>query len=90
MFEVTGQRFFEALRDAADLQLGGEHPCVEVFALAARSDEASDIQTAQETLAALPADVTASLMEAVHKAMREDPAALLDAWEGPGDPRKPM
>ena len=90
MFDVNGKRFFGALRDAAELQFGGEHPCVEVFALAAKTNEMSDIQVAQDALTALPADVTALLMEAVHKAMREDPAALLDAWNGPGDRRKPM
>ena len=90
MFDVNGKRFFGALRDAAELQLGGEHSCVEVFALAAKTGEMFEVQAAQETLAALPADVTALLMEAVHKAMREDPAALLDAWNGQGDPHKPM
>lgn len=90
MFEVTGKRFFEALREAADLHLGGQHPCVRAFAAAAKSGEMSDIQAARKELASLPDDMTALLMETVHKTMREDPAALLDAWGGPGDRRNPI
>ncbi|MGI9405977.1 MAG: hypothetical protein ACR2O4_06360 [Hyphomicrobiaceae bacterium] len=87
MLEIFGKRFFEALREVAELQLGADHPCVQAIDGAAQSGTESDVAAAQKQLAALPDDVSGSLMEAVHKVMREDPAALLDAWDGPGGRR---
>ncbi|MGI9406647.1 MAG: hypothetical protein ACR2O4_09770 [Hyphomicrobiaceae bacterium] len=86
MFEIFGERFFQALHMEAKRTLGADHPCVLAAARAADTGEQSDIVTAQTELAALPAEEANLLMASVHKAMREDPQALLENWRGPDTP----
>ncbi len=80
MFEVVGVRFFETLHAAAEEKLGTEHACTLAAAGAVKSHAQVDIERVQKCLSELTPQTVAELMAAVHKAMREDPKALLDNW----------
>lgn len=82
MFETTGKPFFQALHAAAEKRLGQEHPCCRALAEAAREAEATAVQVAQAALNTLPQEVLMALMTDVHKALREDPSAILRSWGG--------
>ncbi|OHV77711.1 hypothetical protein [Mesorhizobium sp. ORS 3428] len=82
MFETTGRTFFEALHAAAAKRLGQQHPCCLAIAEAARETEATAVRAAQAALNSLPKDVLVALMADAHKALREDPSAILGAWGG--------
>lgn len=82
MFETTGRTFFQALHAAAEKRLGQEHPCCRAIAEAARNPEATAVRAAQAALNGLPKEVLVALMADAHKALREDPAAILGAWSG--------
>jgi len=84
MFDIFGKRFFKAVEACAARQLGADHACVNAAERVVQTGEHSDLEHARACLAALPDDQSAALMAAVHKVMREDPAAILGAWEGPG------
>ncbi len=77
MFDAYGPRIFEALRQAAEAELGADHP-VAVAAKAAADAPAADASSAdatrqvQTTLQALGADQTERLMRTVHRALQED------------------
>lgn len=89
MFEQFDNRFFEALKKAAEMHLGNDHPCTLAAGHAARSAAPSEIAAVQEQFAALDDKTSGTLMEMVHKMMREDPEALLAAWSGPTGPGRP-
>lgn len=89
MFEIFGNRFFNALEKDAEFKLGRDHACVKAVARAAQTGAKADIEAAQEQLSLLPEDVVQGLMEAAHKTLREDPAALLELWQAKGDPTRP-
>jgi len=89
MFEIFGNRFFSALEKDAEFKLGRDHACVKAVARAAQTGAKADIEAAQEQLSLLPEDVVQGLMEAAHKTLREDPAALLELWQAKGDPTRP-
>jgi len=82
MFETTGKTFFGALQAAAEKRLSRQHPCCLAIAEAAREPQASTVRAAQAALNALPKEVLAALMADAHKALREDPSAILGAWGG--------
>jgi hypothetical protein len=82
MFETTGKTFFEALKAAAEKRLGQEHPCCRAIAEAALHPEAAAVRAAQAALNGLPKEVLIALMADAHKALREDPSAILGAWGG--------
>ena len=86
MFEQFDNRFFKALKEAAEAHLGNDHPCALAAGHAVRSAAPSEIAAVQEQLAALDDETSGTLMEMVHKMMREDPEALLAAWSGPANP----
>lgn len=86
MFDIFGKRFFQAVETCAARQLGPDHACVKAAGRAVQIGGDADVEDARAHLAALPDDQSVALMEAVHKMMREDPAAILDAWEGSGGP----
>ena len=81
MFENAGKHFFETLRTIAEAKLGQDHPCTKAVVCAANSGELKDIELAQRRLAELSPEQIESLMGAVHKAMRENPSALLGSWD---------
>lgn len=89
MFEIFCKRFFSALQKDAEFKLGRGHACVTAIARAAQSGEKVDVEAAQEQLALLPEEVSHGLMEAAHKTLREDPAALLDMWQAKGNSTRP-
>lgn len=81
MVAGVDERFFLALREAVAELLGPEHPC----ALAARvagDGEPAHAAVVQDELQRLDPEITAQLMERVHRALREDPAAILEQWRG--------
>lgn len=82
MFETTGKTFFQALQAAAEKRLGQQHPCCLAIAEAARDPDATAVRAAQAALNGLPKEVLVALMADAHKALREDPAAILGAWSG--------
>ena len=82
MIEEFGKRFFEALHAHATVRLGPEHPCVVAILRAIETGAPADIQDAQSQLSGLPAAIVEPMMRAAHKSLREDPAALLDLWNG--------
>lgn len=84
MFEDAGKYFFETLTEIAKSMLGEEHPCSKAVACAAKSGHLDDIEAAQQCLAELSPERIERLMGAVHKAMREDPGALLGNWHASG------
>lgn len=84
MFDLAGATFFAALRDAAQKQLGRDHPCFQAVEAAAANCEAASIAAAQSALNSLDPEVLNGLMEQTHKSLRENPAAVLDAWPGGG------
>lgn len=84
MFDGAGAMFFKALRGVAERRLGRAHPCFAAIAAAAQSGSPDTTRAAQEALGALDPDVAAALMADAHKALRENPAALLDTWRGTG------
>jgi len=86
MFDIFGKRFFQAVEACAARQLGADHACVKAAERAVQTGEYTDVEIARARLAALPDDQSVALMEAVHTVMREDPAAILDAWGGPAGP----
>lgn len=81
MFETAGKTFFAALRDAVARRLGADHACVQVMARAADLGDADATAAAQDALNALSGDLAAALMADVHKALREDTAGVLGAWQ---------
>ena len=89
MFEDAGIRFFKSLQRVAEENLGADHPCTQAVACAAKSGAQVDIDHARTLLSELSPQTTEILMEAVHKAMREDPNALLDLWSVPERARRP-
>ena len=84
MFDGAGAMFFKALCQVAERRLGRGHPCLAAIAAAAESGNPDTTRAAQEALGALDPDVAAALMADAHKVLRENPAALLDAWRGTG------
>lgn len=82
MIEDFGKRFFEALREDAIVRLGSGHPCVGAILLAINTNEPADIQNAQKQLSGLPEHIVEPMLRAAHKRLREDPAALLNLWNG--------
>jgi len=84
MFETTGRTFFQALHTAAENRLGRQHPCCRAIAEAARNLQAAAVRAAQAALNGLPKEVLVALMADAHKALREDPSAILGAWGGFG------
>lgn len=82
MIEDFGKRFFEALQADATERLGLDHPCVVAILRAIETSKPADIQDAQSQLSALPDHILEPMMRAAHKRLREDPAALLDLWDG--------
>lgn len=89
MIESFGKRFFQALLAPAEVNLGADHPCVLAVARAATTGDMADTEAAQRELSKLPVELSATLMETVHKVMREDPGALLDIWGGRRNVRRP-
>lgn len=89
MFEIVAERFFETLQSVTEEKLGADHPCTQAVAGAARSGAQVDIERAQAQLSELSPQLTEVLMGAVHKAMREDPDALLEGWNTPGRAGRP-
>ena len=87
MFGNFGTPLFGALEQQARASLGDDHPCTQALARAAESAEHADIENAQKHLSALAPGDMAELMESAHKALRENPAALLDLWTAPKDPK---
>lgn len=82
MFETTGRTFFQALHAAAEKRLGQQHPCCLAIVEAARNPDATAVRAAQAALNRLPKEVLVALMADAHKALREDPSAILGAWGG--------
>lgn len=80
MFDLLGKALFKAIRDAARLRLGEDHPCLTVLDQAIKADDPSSARSVQDALSALDPGVMAALMADVHKALRESPDALLSAW----------
>lgn len=87
MFDDFGTPLFAALEQQARKSLGDDHTCTRALARAAETAEHADIENAQKHLSALPPGEMAELMEAAHKTLRENPAALLDLWTAPNDPK---
>lgn len=84
MFDDADRTFFNALRDAAAARLGRDHPCFLAADHAAESGDPDAASVVQNALDALDPDIAAALMADVHKALREDPAAILCAWKSGG------
>ena len=82
MNDPADMAFFTALRSLARQRLGAEHPCVQALDKAIADDDAAAARAARLALHDLPADVFDGLMADAHKAMREDPAAILALWRG--------
>jgi hypothetical protein len=85
MFETAGKIFFAALRDAVARRLGTDHACFQVMARATDVGDADATAAAQGALNALGGEMAAVLMADVHKALREDPAGVLKAWQPLGN-----
>ena len=80
MLEMFGERFVGALKDQAESVLGTDHPCTVAASQAAITGDQLDVAALQQQMSALPPDLCEELLKAVHKTLREDPAALLDVW----------
>lgn len=76
------ERFFLALREAVAELLGSDHACALAAARAAGDGEPGHAAAVQDELQRLDPAITARLMERVHRALREDPAAILAQWRG--------
>lgn len=87
VFEDFGTPLFAALEQQARGTLGDDHPCTRALARAAETSRQADIENAQKHLSDLPPGDMAELMESAHKTLREKPAALLDLWTAPKDPK---
>ena len=87
MFDDFGTLLFGAIAHHARSLLGDDHPCTRALARAAETSQHADIAKAQKQLSELPPRKMAELMESAHKALRENPAALLDLWTAPNDPK---
>ena len=85
MLENFGKSFFQALKTEAEIRLGADHPCTLAISRAAETGRQPDIENAQKHMSELRENEMEPLMAAVHKAMREDPSALLGAWSGGKD-----
>lgn len=87
MFDDFGTPLFAALEQQARNLLGDDHPCTQALARATETSQHADIEKAQRHLSDLPPRDMAELMESAHKTLRENPAALLDLWTAPSDPK---
>ncbi len=84
MFEIIGQSLFAALRDAAERRLGRDHPCFSTLDRAVNETGPAATEAAQAAIAALDPGIAAALMAEAHRALRENPHAILGAWQGSG------
>jgi hypothetical protein len=84
MFDVIGKKLFAALRDAAEQRLGRDHPCFAALAEAVSQAGFATTEAAQIAIATLDPTVAAALMADAHKALRDNPHTILDAWTGGG------
>ena len=87
MFDDFGTPLFAALEQQARSLLGDDHRCTRALARAAETSQHADIAKAQKHLSDLSPREMAELMESAHKTLRENPAALLDLWTAPTDPK---
>lgn len=86
MFEMTGEAFFDAVRQAAERRLDQDHPCLLVLRAAARGNDPAATAAAQEALDALDPETVTAIMAEAHKILRESPAGILASWK-PGGTR---
>ena len=86
MFDVIGARFFAALARAAENHVDAGDPCIAALRHAGSRPDPAATVAAQEALDLLAPAVLNAIMSDAHRLLREDPAALLDAWR-PGDPK---
>ena len=82
MFDPADKAFLAALRAVAGQRLGADHACTRALDKAVCDADAAAALAARQALHALPADVFDGVMAATHKALREDPAAILGLWGG--------
>jgi len=82
MFDPADKAFLATLRAVAGQRLGADHACTQALDRAIREDDAAAALAARQALHALPADVFDGVMAAIHKALREDPSAILVLWRG--------
>lgn len=84
MFDVIGTRFFAALARAAENHLDAGDPCIAALRHAGNRPDLGATVAAQEALGLLAPAVLNAIMSDAHRLLREDPAALLDAWHPDG------
>ncbi len=84
MFDTAGRAFFAALRDVAERRLGRDHVCFRLADQAAATGDAASTEAAQSALNELEPALLGEIMADTHKALRENPAALLGAWPAAG------
>jgi hypothetical protein len=82
MVDPADKAFLTTLRTLARERLSAEHPCTQALDKAVADDDATAARAARLALHDLPADVFEGLVADAHKAMREDPAAILALWRG--------
>lgn len=83
MFDTTGPAFFDALAKAAGAMFDPDHPCVAALRNAAEKSDQETTAAAQDALRALAPETLEALMAAAHKLLRENPQAILAAWQPP-------
>lgn len=84
MFDTAGQTFFAALRDAVEKRFGQDHACFRLIDRAAASGDAASIAAAQSALDDLDQSALIAAMADAHKALRENPEAIMSQWRGRG------
>lgn len=80
MVDLFAPRFFTVLRDVAAEHLGVEDETLAGFDAVARAGGPSAAALAQDALAVLEPHLRERILEATHRRLREDPAAMLQHW----------
>jgi hypothetical protein len=80
MFDNVGQAFFAALSTVVEKRLGREHPCFQALDAVVEKPDPSHTVAVQTALDGLDPAMLAEIMAETHKALRENPAAILGFW----------
>ena len=78
MLNSAGRVLLTALRDILERRLGSGHDC---WLATDRALAEGDAAAAQRALNSLDPAMLGEVMAEAHKALREDPALILEAWK---------